>query len=172
MKKFMLLLTAGLLLCQLALAAPVQKKEREEKPRLPKSQAEITLRLVEASSEAAMANDAAALIPQELQKLLTFTRYHLLDSGYLRGVEDDDLSITLGGNLLGEVKFKVRADVTPAIIEYEVEIQGPRPEKGSAQRMLQTAATGKSGETVVLGASRMKESSKALIVLLTGKLLP
>jgi hypothetical protein len=172
MKKLTLLLVLSLLFCQVALGGQNQKEKEKDKVRAPRMQAEITLRLVEAGSEAAMANDAAALIPQELQKLLTFTRYHLLDSGYIRGVEDEDMSITLGGNLLGKIKYRVRAGVTPAELEYEVEIQGPRPEKGSAQRMLQTSATGKSGETVVLGASRMKESSKALIVLLTGKLLP
>ena len=59
----------------------------------------------------------------------------------------------------------------PAELEYKVELRGPQPEKGSAPKLLETSATGKSGETIVLGASRMHDSSRAMIVLLTGKLL-
>jgi hypothetical protein len=38
--------------------------------------------------------------------------------------------------------------------------------------LLETEAVGASGETLVLGASRMKDARNALIVLLTGRLLP
>jgi hypothetical protein len=150
---------------------PADAQEKKER-RQPKQQGEITLRVVEAGSAANMANDAAALIPAELKKLLTFTHYRLLDSGYIRGLEGEELVLRLAGDLRGEVTFRVRSGSTSRDLEYNVEIEGPGPPSGSPRKLLETTATGKSGETIVLGASRMQETSKALIVLLTGKFLP
>ena len=154
----LLLLIAGVLLAD----------EDRKKPKEPERQAEIMLRLVEAGSDPKMANDAGTLIPAELKNMLTFSRYQLLDSAYIRGEEDDWLRIALAGSLLGVVRF----DVERNEIQYTVRIEGPRADKGDRPKLLETRATGKSGETIVLGASRMSSGTKAMIVILTGKLLP
>lgn len=154
------------LLC-LAIAPLLAADEKRAEPR---REAEIMLRLIEATSAAGASNDAAALVPQELKSLLRFNTYHLLDSGYVRGGEKETLRLALAGSLLGEVRFRVRAGTPPAI-EFDVEVKGPRDGKGDRPDLLETSATAKSGETVVLGASRMRDSANALIVLLTGKLI-
>jgi hypothetical protein len=147
-----------------------QAEQCSRKLEEPRRQAEITLRLVEAGSAPDMLDDAASLVPQELKTLLTFGRYHLLDSGFIRGKEKEKLTLTLAGNLTCQVEFKLR-NATDSELEYEVRIQSPKSEKGSAPRLLETSASGKSGETIVLGASRMRDSPNALIVMLTGKLV-
>jgi hypothetical protein len=137
----------------------------------PRATGEITLRVIEASSSPNAANDAADLVPAELKTLLRYTRYRLLDSAYLRGTEDRTMTVTLAGNLEGRVEFEVRARQPAVTLEYTVEITGP-PDPGKRRSvLLETETTARSGETVVLGASRMRDSANALIVLLTGKLL-
>lgn len=142
----------------------------DEKRPEPRREAEIAVRLIEATSAAGASNDGAALVPQELKSLLRFNSYRQLDSGYLRGVERETARLTLAGNLLGEVRFRLRAGV-PSVLEFDVEVRGPRDGKGDRSVLLETSATAKSGETVVLGASRMRDNASALIVLLTGKLI-
>ena len=55
-----------------------------------------------------------------------------------------------------------------------MQIHRQRDEKTPGEVLMDTRVSGQNGETIVLGASRMnlKEYAKALIVLLTGKLLP
>lgn len=161
-----------LLVLTLVLAALLGAEEKKRAPREVRRQAEITLRVVEASSAATGSNDGAYLVPQELQTLLRFSRYHLLDTAMIRGAEGEQLRLAIAGDLLAEVRFGLRGTPQMPVMEYEVEIEGQKTEKGSGAKLLDTTATGKSGETVVLGASRMKDARNALIVLLNGKLLP
>ena len=142
----------------------------------PRRQAEFLLRVVEAGSGAQGPNDAADLVPAELKTLLKYTRYGLMDSTVVRGMEADRLRIALGGNLAGSLRFVMRESA----LELEVELQGPPMNvKNSGGNdtttyptILRTTATMKSGETVVLGASKMRGGANALIVLLTAKLVP
>ncbi len=157
-----------LLLCVLLIAGGLVADDGRKGPKPPRPQAEIMLRLVEAGADPKTPNDAASLVPAELQKLLTFTRYQLVDSAYIRGEEDESLRIALGGTLQGVVRF----DVEGGELRYNVVIYGSQAEKSDRPRLLETRTTGKSGETIVLGASRMSSGTKALIVILTGKLLP
>jgi hypothetical protein len=133
-----------------------------------KRQAEILLRVIEAASDPKSPNDAEGLVPAELKKLLTFTRYGLLDSAYIRGGEEEPLRIALAGSLLGFVRFEMEG----GLIEYTVRIEGRRSGQEPAPKLLETSVRAKSGESVVLGASRMSGGTKALIVLLQGKLIP
>jgi hypothetical protein len=137
-----------------------------------RSMAEVTLRLIEASSAAGARNDGAELVPAELKTLLRFTSYHLLDSAFVRGTEEQPMRLALAGNLAGEVRFEVRSRQPETILEVNVEIEGAAVAGGRAPRLLETTIRAKNGETVVLGASRMRDSSNALIVLLTAKLMP
>lgn len=139
--------------------------------------AEVTLQVVEASSDETVSNEAANLVPQELKDLMRFTRYRLLDSAFVRGTEREPMRLALAGTLTGEIQFEVRdatGNATPeeALLEVEVEINGPESSGRGRPALLETTTTVSSGETVVLGASRMRDGNNALIVLLTANLLP
>jgi len=141
----------------------------------PRRQAEFVLRVVEASSSAQGPNDAADLVPSELKSLLRYTRFAQRDSAILRGMEAEQLQIALGGNLNGYLRFTMR----DAAMELWVRVNGPPitiKNKGEDSThfptLVETTTPVKSGETVVLGASKMQGGSSALIVLLTAKLLP
>jgi hypothetical protein len=163
-------LLLALLLAPLLLAGDDEDSKKNATPR---ANGEVTLRVVEASSAPNAANDAADLVPAELKTLLRFTRYRLLDSAYLRGLEGRGMTVTLAGNLESKVEFTVKSRQPVLLLEYVVEVMGPPPDSGKRNTtLLETKTTAKAGETVVLGASRMRDSSNALIVLLTGKLLP
>jgi hypothetical protein len=140
----------------------------------PRRQAEFLLRVIEAGGGAQGPNDAAELVPAELKSMLKYTRFTLLDSAVVRGMEAESLRLALGGNLSGKLSYTARDSAV------EVDVTGPPMNiKNSAGNdtthfpsILTTTATVKSGETVVLGASKMRSGSSALIVLLTAKLLP
>ncbi len=144
----------------------------------PPRQAEFTLRVLEAGAQPGP-NDAADLVPAELKSMLRYARYGLRDSALLRGVEANNLTIALAGNLSGQMRFSVQ-EVQPApLVSLSINIYGPPAiskvdgkEASRTPTLLQTTATMKSGETVVLGASKMQGGTAALIVLLTAKLLP
>jgi len=147
-----------------------------EKYDTPRRQAEFLLRVIEAGAGVDKApNDAVDLVPAELKSMLKYNRYTLLDSAVLRGMEAEDLRLALL-NLNGRVRFNVRESA----LEMSVDITGPPTNIKNNQgndtthwpSVLSTTATAKSGETVVLGASKMRGGNNALIVLVTAKLLP
>lgn len=147
-----------------------------EKYDTPRRQAEFLLRVIEAGAGVdKAASDAVELVPAELKSMLKYNRYTLLDSAVLRGMEAENIRIALGGNLGGYLLFKMR----DANLETDVQILGPptnilKDGNNNTQwpTLLNTTATLKSGETVVLGASKMRGGNNALIVLVTAKLLP
>lgn len=156
------------------LAALGAHASQQRKPRPAPRQAEFVIQVIEASSSPKARNDAADRVPAELKTLLRYASYGLLDSAFLRGVEGETHRIALDGNLSGEIRFRVRSDAVPPLMDVELQISGP-PSPGDrprAPKLLETDAAVKSGETVVLGASRMRGGENALIVLLTAKLLP
>jgi hypothetical protein len=155
----------------LLLPAFLQADEQKSKGR-PRAMGELTLRLIEADSAVGGPNDATDMVPAELKALLRFTRYRLLDAAYLRGTEDQAMRVALAGGLSGRVRFQVRARQPVVLLEFDVEIEAPAAPGEKPRRLLETMVTARSGETMVLGASRMRDSSNALIVLLVGKLLP
>ena len=141
----------------------------------PRRQAEFLIRVIEATSSPQAPNDAADLVPAELKSLVKYQRYGLLDSAVVRGMEAERPHIALGGNMDGHLRF----DVRESALELALSITGPPSvvmDKGtqttSRYNVLDTTATMKSGETVVLGASKMRGGNNALIVLVTAKLLP
>ena len=146
-------------------AAVVVADDKDRKERGPRQEATFTLRLIEAGSAAQGANDAAALVPAELKNLLRYTRYGLLDSGFVRGIDGKQLQLNLAGNMLCQVEFHMSGAGAAAMIEVDVEL---RHEKGV---LLETRTRVKSGETTVLGASKMRGGSQGLILLLTANLM-
>jgi len=147
----------------------------------PRRQAEFVLRVIEASSVASKANDAEDLVPAELKSLLRYTRYGLRDVAIIRGAEAEQLRLTLAGGMGGMLNFRSVREGQPPQIELDIRLHGSGgtlvKRSGGAEEiqrpeLLATTATLKSGETVVLGVSKMIESGSALIVLLTAKLLP
>jgi len=146
----------------------------------PRRQAEFFIRVIQAGMPAPAPDDATDLVPAELKSVLRYSRYSLRDSAILRGMEADRLQIALGGNLTGKMTFHLREAQPSATLEVAVNIDGPSTliktkdgEVTTNPTLLQTTTTVKSGETVVLGASKMQsQSGSALIVLLTAKLLP
>jgi len=149
------------------LASPQQSKTKP-----PRRQAEFVIQVIEASSAQKAPNDAADRVPAELKTLLRYARYGLLDSAFLRGSEGETHRIALASNLNGELEFRVRAGQEPVLMDVDLEVTGPAVEKSRGPKLLETTAAVKSGETVVLGASRMRGGENALIVLLTARLLP
>ena len=141
----------------------------DKKENRPRRQAEISLRIIEASSVPTAKNDAVTLVPAELKSLLRYSRYGLLDNAYLRGEEREGHRIAVAGNLRGRLRYTVEPN---APLRIEFEIDGPPDDKGKSTRLLETSTTAKSGETVVLGASRMRGGDNGLIVLVNIKLLP
>jgi hypothetical protein len=97
----------------------------------------------------------------------------LLDTAVLRGAESEEMRLAVAGDLRAEVEFSLRGTPQQPVLEYAVQIHRQRDEKTPGELLMDTRVSGQNGETIVLGASRMnlKESAKALIVLLTGKLL-
>ena len=146
----------------------------------PRRQAEFVVRVIEAGSAPKETNDAAGLVPAELKSLLRYNRYAQRDLAILRGMEADELTIELAGNLTGRMRFNLREAEPAPQIELRFHILGAtRVFKGpqgadvtDRPTLLETSTTLIGGETVVLGASKMQGGSSALIVLLTGKLLP
>lgn len=160
---------ALLLLAIFPSALAGQQKRRSEPVR---REAEIMLRLIEASADGKPASDASHLVPPELKSMLNFRSYHLLDSALIRGQEDRDLEIALAGSLKGELEFDVEGNGKTPLLRVKVNLLGPPAEAGKRASLLETRTTVRSGDTVVLGASRMRSGDKALIVLLTARLLP
>ena len=144
----------------------------------PPRQAEFTVRVIEGTMSAQGPTDAADVVPAELKSLLRYTRYALRDVAVLRGMEGDWRAVALAGNMRGRLNFRA-VDSQPVQIDVQVEIDGAptviKTEKGEITHTptaLRTSASLKSGETIVLGASKMQGGPNALIVLLTAKLLP
>lgn len=161
----------ALALCLFAtvLSADPQKRDRPAKNI---RQAEITLQLVEARSVAPKTGgDASNLVPAELRNLLRFKHYALIDSAYVRGREDESIRIALAVHLQGRLKFNVEERDADSL-RFEVEIEGQPDAKGERSTLLETETTLKNGGTVVLGASRMQGADRALIVLLTARMIP
>jgi hypothetical protein len=158
--RFKLPVMALLLALGTAGDAAAQKKAEKKEPR---RQAEVRLQVIQASSSGQGPNDAVTLVPAELKSLLRYSRYTLLDSAFLRATERSEQRIAIAGDMLGEVEFEVQPD---GQIQVTVEL------RRSGGLLLDTRATVKSGETVVLGASRMRDGSTGLIVLFTTKLIP
>ena len=154
------------ILVLLIAAASVVADEKDRKERAPRVEATFSLRLIEASSAAQGPNDAAALVPAELKNLLRYTRYGLLDSGFVRGLDGRQLQLNLAGNILCQLEFHVSGAGAATTIEVEVEL---RHDKAV---LLETRTRVKSGETTVLGASKMRGGNQALILLLTANLMP
>lgn len=128
----------------------------------PRRQAEFLVRVIEASS-APGPNDAADLVPAELESLLRYSRYAQQDSAVLRGMESDLLRIGLAGNMSGEMDFRVRDAQMAPLLGVQLTITGPGSiikskgvEETDRPTLLDTATTVKDGETVVLGASKMQ----------------
>jgi len=157
--RFNLPAIAILLVLATAGNAAAQKSDKKG----PRRQAEVRLQVIQASSSGQGPNDAATLVPAELKSLLRYSRYTLLDSAFLRATERTEQRITVAGDMLGEVEFEVQND---GQIEVKLEL------RRATSLLLDTRATVKSGETVVLGASRMRDGSSGLIVLLTTKIIP
>jgi hypothetical protein len=142
----------------------------------PRQQAEFLIRVIEASAAAQGPNDAAEFVPTELKALVKYQRYSLLDSAVARGLEGEGpLRLALASNMSGSLWFSARE----SMLECRLNITGPPmiiKDKGNdtshSPTLLDTTATLKSGETAVLGASKMRGGTNALIVLLTAKLLP
>jgi hypothetical protein len=169
--RFKRAIVAICLLTSILQAGPQKRDHDRDRP--PRNRhAEITLRLIEARSEPLKsAEDATQLVPAEVRKLFRYTHYGLLDSGYVRGREDQSLRIALAGNLQGRLKFQVD-EPNAAAMRFDVEIEGAPGPKGERATLLETDISLKNGETIVLGASRMQGADRALIVLLTARLLP
>ncbi len=154
----------------------------------PRRQAEFVIRVIEAGSAGklpgkvaekggAPEGDATDAVPAELKSLLRYGQYTQRDLAVLRGMESEGMQLALGGNLIGTLNFRVR-ESQPALIEAHIGIRGPGTVVKRSQgedilrpELLNTSATVKDGETVVLGASKMQGGGTALIVLLTAKLL-
>jgi len=167
--KQVVLLCAALCLFAAVLYAEPQKRDR---PVRNIRQAEITLRLIEARSVAVKTGeDASQLVPAELKNLLRFKHYGLIDSAYVRGREDETMRIALAVNLQGRLKFIVEERDQDSL-RFEVEIEGAPNPKGDRSSLLETETTLRNGETVVLGASRMQGADRALIVVLTARIIP
>jgi hypothetical protein len=157
-----------ILISALLLTPPAAAQEKKLKERTPRREAEFTLRVIEASSGTGT-NDAAALVPAELKGILKYDRYTLLDSAVVRGIENKELTITLAGNMQSELEFDFDSQSPAVSVRVEV---SHRSTLHHSVTLLETETRVKSGETVVLGASRMRGGGSSLIVLLTAKLLP
>ncbi len=131
------------------------------------------------ASKADVSGDAADLVPAELKSILRYTAYSQRDSAVLRGMEAESLLISLAGGLSCRMNFRVRDAENAPLIELGFTmrgaaslIQGKNGQTTYEPALVETSSTLKSGETVVLGASKMQGGGNALIVLLTAKLLP
>jgi hypothetical protein len=166
------------LFAALCLTAPhlyADPQSRDRKSNKITRQCEITLRLIEARSvPVKTGEDASALVPAELKNLLRFKHYGLIDSAYVRGREDETLRIALAVTLQGRLKFFVeeREQGSSPSLRFEVAIEAAPNPKGERLRLLETETALRNGESVVLGASRMQGADRALIVILTARLIP
>ena len=151
-----------LFLAALTLGAMAEKSARGD--------AEFVVRVVEASSDPAAANNAADRVPEELKNMLRYPRYAEVGIVILRGRE---VNFDIGG-IRGEIDSRIVQPQGVPVIECEVEIRGSGEQEGrehSHRPMIETTATIKDGETIVLGASKAPGGTKAMIVLLTAKIV-
>src|SRR5712692_7582868 len=103
----------------------------------PRHQAEFVIRVIEAGSGGKLPGkvvgdktgvpegDAADMVPAELKSLLRYGQYTQRDLAVLRGMESEQLRLTLGGNMSGNLNFRVRESQPAPLIEARVEIRGP-----------------------------------------------
>src|SRR3712207_2715993 len=135
--RWLTILMAGVLI--LPIAAEPDNRKRTYRD------AEVTLRLVEASASAQrVGQDASGLVPAELKGLLRFQHYRLLDFGYLRGRQEETLSIALAVNMFGRIKFRVLED-EPTTLWFDVSIMGAPNGEGKRPTLLETEGNTKSG---------------------------
>ena len=136
-----------------------------------RGEVEFVIRIVEASSDPSTPNDAADVVPAELKSILRLDRYTQVGIAILRGKE---IEFDLGG-IVGDIESRILQQGGEAIIEFEIEVEGPpeNPEDDHDDRttIIETTATAKDGETVVLGASKAPGGTNAMIVLLTAKIV-
>ena len=130
--------------------------------------------LLRASAEAAPAPSLPAGETRALEgarQVLPFRGYRVIDAGFLRTAESG--ALTLASDSPGAVfriQMELRRDTTAtssAMNVHEFAVKRRITGTGQEEWLLQTSFWINSGETVVVGTSRLNSDSEALVVLLT-----
>jgi len=135
---------------------------------------QFVVRVIEASSEPGAPNDASEVVPAELKEILRHTAYSQVGVAILRG-RDAEFSL---GNMVGEIDAEIVDRGGDQLIKFDLELAEKVPvidDDGEAgydwRPIIETADVARDGEDVVLGASSMSGSGKAMIVLMNVKII-
>ena len=118
----------------------------------------------------------------ELEKLLRYKNFTLLDSNLIRTLNQGRAEINLGRDTEFDLELRPRfiQEENDRLIQMEVrlrridkEIQTPAPGQNPvrATTLIETQLTMKSGEKTVVGVSKLNGGDKGLILILSGKVI-
>jgi len=123
-------------------------------------------------------------IVKELTSFLKYKNYSLLDTSLIRALDDKQSEIRLGKN--AEFTFSLRpkyireekGDFFQVEVELNQEIKLSNPEKvgdrltvSYTRQLIESNLTLKHGEKTVVGVSKMDGGDKALILIISGKII-
>lgn len=123
-------------------------------------------------------------IIKELQNLLKYKTYSLLDTSLMRAMDNEDTEVRLGGNADFELwlKPKVVKDEKVSLIKTEVRLRriviasmppgatSAKPEYITTD-LIATTLNIKSGDKTVVGVSKLDGSGKGLILIISAKIV-
>jgi hypothetical protein len=118
----------------------------------------------------------------ELEKLLRYKNFTLLDSNLIRTLNQGRAEINLGRDTEFDLELRPRfiQEENDRLIQMEVrlrridkEIQTPAPGQNPVRSttLIETQLTMKSGEKTVVGVSKLNGGDKGLILILSGKVI-
>ena len=134
----------------------------------------------EPETDEALKNDK---VIAELRSLLRYRSFTLLDQNIVRTLDQKDAEILVGKGpqfVIGFRNPKLIRDGANSLIETGVVLlrleatvpQGEgKPARSGSTTLVQTSLSMKSGEKTVVGVSRLNGGDKALVLIITGKVL-
>jgi hypothetical protein len=115
---------------------------------------------------------------RDIRNFLKYKTFSLLDTTLVRTMEREDSQVRFGknGEYSLELKPKFIKDEKEENIQTEIQLRyyfgSPNPPGGRVEgNLIRTTLTMKSGEKTVVGVSKMSDSDKGLILIISGKVV-
>jgi hypothetical protein len=115
---------------------------------------------------------------RDIRNFLKYKSFSLLDTTLVRTMEREDSQVRFGknGEYSLELKPKYIKDEKEENIQTEIQLRyyfgSPSPSGGRAEgNLIRTTLTMKSGEKTVVGVSKMSDSDKGLILIISGRVV-
>jgi len=123
---------------------------------------------------------------RELRRLIKFSSFSLLDTAYVRALDRQPSQVSIGraADLRLDLVPKCVKEAGKDLIQVEATLvkaglpslmptpQGPQNVAPAPRTLVNSNFTMRSGEKTVVGVSRMEGGDKALILIISGRILP